>query len=281
MKEGFNRADYLALPEVQGFTKYLAGLIKDQNNFSHKYVNRRSKRVFSFSSLDDALNQYSWPEGKNDYKKTELVLADLRSQLRLSLAQRDEAMALAACLSVFRWGGVYAHNGPWLINYASTHSVLELLEIASSELTSETVNTKLFSRDQLRMNAAFTKVYSLIIDDFLIYDSRVAAALCMIIVRYLEAEGHQALPVALNLYTMPAKEGPNAASPKNRDPNTKRFVFSKMHAREDCHALSNVKANILVSEALGVDGFAGYPRSSSVRAVEAALFMVGYDLGLR
>jgi len=79
-----------------------------------------------------------------------------------------------------------AHNGQWLINYASTQSVVELLEDAAFELASETVYIKLFSRGQLRMNAAFTKVYSLIMDDFLIYDSRVAAALCMIIVHYLE-----------------------------------------------------------------------------------------------
>lgn len=93
-------------------------------------------------------------------------------------------------------------------------------------------------------------------------------------------ERYQTFPEALNLHTMPAKEGPNPATPKNRNPSTSSFDFAKMHGRESCHALSNVKANILVSEALGVDGFAGYPRASSVRAVEAALFVVGYDIGL-
>jgi len=98
MMGSFNRASYLALPEVQGFITYLSSVIKNRNGFSHQYINRRSKKNYTFNSQDHALNQYSWPEGKNSFKETERTLEDLQSQLRFSLKQRDEKMTLAACL---------------------------------------------------------------------------------------------------------------------------------------------------------------------------------------
>ncbi|MHB2080818.1 hypothetical protein [Pseudomonas asiatica] len=59
----------------------------------------------------------------------------------------------------------------------------------------------------LRFNAGMTKVYALICEDFLIYDSRVAAALGWLVVKYCEAHGIAKVPDALCFPWAAAKEG--------------------------------------------------------------------------
>lgn len=49
----------------------------------------------------------------------------------------------------------------------------------------------------LKMNSGFSKIYSLLVDDFIMYDSRVAAALCLLVRRFCEAKGLNEVPGSL------------------------------------------------------------------------------------
>lgn len=60
-----------------------------------------------------------------------------------------------------------------------------------------------------RFNAGITKVYSLVLEDFIIYDSRVAATLGWLVATFCRA-GAREVPDALRFPWMPAKEAPGA-----------------------------------------------------------------------
>jgi len=154
-------------------------------------------------------------------------------------------------------------------------------------------------------NAGFTKIYSLLLDDFLIYDSRVAAALGMLIVDLCRSNSRQTVPERLRFLRMDAR-------PK-RDPDSNRRVPAQLRnpdfgllrfsaQRSDAaYLVHNIRAGWLLRDAIERIPIADRlsqlipddakcspgaaccaqpqpPRLSALRAVEAALFMIGYDL---
>ncbi|OBS41134.1 hypothetical protein A9K79_02510 [Pseudomonas syringae pv. syringae] len=75
--------------------------------------------------------------------------------------------------AIFHWGGVYTSKGnkPWLLqNHLALHTVLRGVELDHSRGDDTTTIAG------LRFDSGMTKVYSLLIDDFIICDSRFAAA---------------------------------------------------------------------------------------------------------
>lgn len=142
---------------------------------------------------------------------------------------------------------------------------------------------KFFS--DLRFNAGMTKVYSLICESFIIYDSRVAAAMGWLVMKYCCDRKLTSLPDGLRFPWAPAKEAQNTVAPKNRDPSLEcDFKFPRLR-RGHHHALWNMRASWVLSEALAHpsarasrfhEGF-GNP----LRKLEMGLFMIGYDLGHR
>jgi hypothetical protein len=141
-----------------------------------------------------------------------------------------------------------------------------------------------FKVSQLRSNAGFTKIYSLLFDDFIIYDSRVAAALGMLVVRYCQDSKRRDVPEDLCFAVM------SGQSKALRNPSTLEFRFNKCPSTGSAqwceHIWSNVRANWILSTAVRETAFAKAVHDDSqtfpvtpLRALEAALFMIGYDLG--
>ena len=69
-----------------------------------------------------------------------------------------------------------------------------------------------------------TKIYSLLVDDFIIYDTRVAAALGWAIVKYCREQKLEELPEYLRFPWGAAKEAPKTLRPKQRNPSSTRNV---------------------------------------------------------
>jgi hypothetical protein len=127
-----------------------------------------------------------------------------------------------------------------------------------------------------------TKVYSLICDDFVIYDSRVAAALGWAVLRFCKATGRATVPSLLQFPFAPAKEALNQITPKRRDPSQGAFQFPRLY-RGRHHAEWNLKASWALKAALACAPEkslfrAGAQSGQALRAMEASLFMFGYDL---
>ncbi len=123
------------------------------------------------------------------------------------------------------------------------------------------------------MNAGFTKIYSLLLDGFPIYDSRVAASLAYLVRLYCEEAGLARLPPAL-AFGIPASRGSG-----NRDPSIAKLRFPRLWAAQPRkYADSNLRAAWLLGQVSRLGPFGDLPREQALRALEAALFMVGFHV---
>ena len=121
------------------------------------------------------------------------------------------------------------------------------------------------------MNAGFTKIYSLLLDRFPIYDSRVAASLAYLVRLYSEEAGLARVPSAL-AFGIPASRGSG-----NRDPSTPQLRFPRLWpAQPRKYADSNLRAAWLLGQVSRLGPFGDLPEDEALRALEAALFMVGF-----
>lgn len=77
---------------------------------------------------------------------------------------------------------------------------------------------------------------------------------------------------------MPAKESSSTSHRKLRNPVFQEMNFQGVNNNSLTHARSNVMANWVLTEALDGICFDADTASNDLRAVEAALFMIGYDL---
>jgi hypothetical protein len=300
--------DYLADLDVREFVKYLRGLLGDGTPFRHCYRHAKEGYDWQCDHLLDALRRYRYKvvadfrhlTGPVDYESiaaNAIVLAHLKTRLRKAIAAgpHGENAAVQAAKEIQTWGGTNRTD-------ANSRSIDQLHSLPSGFLGYLAVcrksfgSTKTFSLKPfissgygLRSNAGFTKIYSLAFDNFIIYDSRVAAAIGLFIVRYWAQRSAAAgvikpIPPFLALLCMPIHGDPN------RNPNLNAFnigVFPQGSGRPFYiqHLKSNIFANWILNEATSSSTFAAeitnrphpYP-IDSLRGLEAALFMIGYDL---
>ena len=298
-------SDYLNDEHVKRFLEYLE---KQLPKFSHSYIFKKAPykgqtwQVGSFLSAAWADNDreqpqgYWWPfkchvmSGKefvlhkgSNLKDSATALKKLSKLLEEALEQNDDVKAQMACQGVLAWGGVLKGNQQRLFGKARG------LAKCLSDLKDCLNNSKLDDMDAahkvsttLWMNAGFTKIYSILAEDFCIYDGRVGAALGLLVRRYCE-DGAKPLPKVPALLQFPWGEGVGVDQngQDRRNPSRGNYVFPKLTNDKrgvKCHTVWNVRANWLIKEItvrLKVNPSKGL---SPVRIVEAALFMIGYDV---
>lgn len=284
-----NCKTYLALPHVIAFTRWLATELESTVLFKHEYVNRKTGVQWSCSSLYNAFEHYRWNHPGNsrlDFASgtsalsNGVALAALRKDLLA--ATGDDSRSAEAASDVMRWGGVTAHNVDWL--QTNKAGLAGMLQSVVAALDAGDERAALLRSDNLRFNAGMTKVYSLLCKDFIIYDSRVAAGLGWLVVKYCHAHGLVKVPPALCFPWANAKEDKDALAPKRRNPGSDGFKFTGLRSGRH-HAMWNLRARWLLTAVLKHPSAAGSrfqqvaAPNDPLRAMEAALFMIGYDLG--
>lgn len=283
------RQTYLAITHVAGFIDWLAAELESAVLFQHQYVDRRRNELWQCTGLFDAFQAYRWnhpgnerlgyPAGNTPHSNA-VALEALRRDLLA--AGSDDALNLQGALDVMAWGGVTARNGDWL--KANEQGLAAALLGVKAALDAGDTETPLLRGKSLRFNSGMTKVYSLICDDFLIYDSRVAAALGWLVVKYCQAQQLERVPAELCFPWAAAKEGQNNLTPKLRNPGVGTLQFKRLRAGHH-HARWNLRASWLLSAVLAHPAAAGSRFNmvegpvTPLRALEAACFMIGYDLG--
>jgi hypothetical protein len=282
------KSEYLQDNDVTDFVQWMKQELAAESARAHGYVRQRGGEL-QFRNLADAFAKYDWPfrfegfDGRRyagrTFQENATVLAGLQQRLRSALTNggakaRDEAVCNAA-IEVMRWGGVAPNNDKWLrLNEAG---LAETLQDVCARLARS--DDAIQFSESLRFNAGMTKVYSLLIDRFIIYDSRVAAALAWFVVAWARKRNLASIPELLQFRCMPAKEAPNAVRRKLRNPSTEGLKFPPLHNNPHAHVKWNLRASWIL-EALLVESpanpFGTGPAAS--RKLEAALFMWGYDL---
>ncbi|MHA6195373.1 hypothetical protein ACX3YG_13485 [Pseudomonas wadenswilerensis] len=272
-------------PVVGDFVDWLAKNLGNTSLFAHEYTDRRSGNRWKCQGLQDACARYQWRHKGApgvapgaDLASNGEALDALGAALRSSLDPANDQAAFSAAADVMTWGGVQAGNIRWLS--VNMKNLARTLASTAAALTRGDLAAQILVSNDLRFNAGMTKVYSLLVKDFIIYDSRVAAALGWIVVKYCKEKQLSGVPAELAFPWAPSKEGPRAKSPKNRNPGQAGFSFPRLIAGAH-HAEWNLKASWILAAALeraAGSGFSVYSAVPALRQLEAALFMIGYDL---
>lgn len=274
--------EYISDANVRGFVAWLSGNL-ESNAFKHSYWNYKKKELWSCSSLLDAWEKYEWnfPEIRrlrlergSGFADNEYALQTIKDSLICALKTSSDSATRDAAIDVMTWGGVRRGNVNWLIKNQTGLATL-LLEIQSALDQSDTEHAKLRGSN-LRFNAGMTKIYSLICNDFVIYDSRVAATLGSGVVKYCEQNSLKEVPKELCFPHAPFRGGKH-----KRDASVNTLKFPILRSGQH-HMQWNLKASWLLESVLKHENakntkFFRYGENA-LRALEAALFMIGYDL---
>lgn len=277
-----NRTQYLANSVVKQFVQWLAANL-NTNTFSHSYIDRRSRTPWSCTGLADAFIKYRWTHGpygstsKGDTADSNnKVLLALKRDLELALIPpMNDQSACDAAKAVMTWGGVRNGNVSWL--EANKRSLTDHLTWVRDLLDEGDLKRLSNHTKAIRFNAGMTKIYSLIAQDFIIYDSRVAAALGWAVTKFCADRLHTT-PEELAFPWAPAKEAPNARAPKRRNPSVGTLIFPRLRQGKH-HAEWNLKASWVLQAVHDLRSpLSNGSHLSPLRQMEAALFMIGYDL---
>lgn len=277
------------MSHTQDFIIYLTEIASGNKEFAHQYHHRKMKSNFKFSSFIEAFEKYHWgikkefhyllPPLSNDFSSYEanaIVLTHLSKQIKSAYEEKNNSSLFDASEAILRWGGVLNKgNKAWLKENRS--------DLLNLYLGAQTAFENRDFGSVPRSNAGQTKIYSLLFDHFVIYDSRVAASLGLFVMKYCQDRGLVELPDELHVRWMPAKEGEKCEEPKLRTatPNwvtsSDKLHFCGVYNDHLHHAESNDKANYILAQV--VDRIAqDSPFHGDMRKLEAALFMIGYDL---
>jgi len=280
---------HATLPHVPEFIGWLATELDSPTLAKHAYVDRRTGNEWSCDSLYGAYQAYAWNHPGNarlsfnpgvDSVSNSNALEALRRDLLA--AGSDDDLMLQSALDVMAWGGVTARNAQWLKENKA--GLGRMVQDVKAALINKDPDAPILRAKTLRFNSGMTKIYSLVCPDFVIYDSRVAAGLGMLVVQYCKAKGLTKVPAGLNFPWAAAKEGANTVTPKNRNPSVGTLQFQRLRSGSH-HARWNMNASWILSQVACHVLNAGNPfrvgatSAQTLRAIEQALFMIGYDLG--
>lgn len=289
-----NKQKYLDQPEVNAFIKYLAKLIKGDIPFKHKYYHLQSAEHLEFNSLFDAFVEYKWDISKNflsnlkinvpegdDFKANAEVLFYLQKELRKSVSQNNDEQAFQACKKILAWGGVLGSDkkGNKKTLNSLKNGLVKYLKFSKARFENEKIECDKgleYGRSQLKMNAGFTKIYSLLCDDFIIYDGRVGGALGLLVRKFLTSSN---MPFKETLNFAWGKSRPSGnVDPERRNPSVGEYQFRQLRYDDKFHIKMNLRANWILQEIVSRGCGAFDKEESPLRAIEAALFMVGYSV---
>lgn len=258
------KEDFLENDSVQEFIDWLAG--KLDKDFYHSYINRKECAKWSCNSIYNAYEKYIWD--KKNFNDNYIHLQKLKHEIRNSIAQNNNSDCKNICLKILKWGGVSQKNKDKIIN---TTDIVSTLKIAQLKLSTGAIEEKQYYQD-IHINSGFSKIYSLCIDDYVIYDSRVGAALGFLVREYcLEKHLNKVPPILKFAYA----NGRNLNV--NRNPSIGCYKFPLL--RKDNYIPNNIKANWLLKKILSSPSkFKELPSSMQLQALDAALFMIGYEI---
>ena len=277
-----NKESYLSQKVIQEFISWTLPKINTPDQFKHKYFNLRSKTNWSCNSVYNAFENYEWRfnctiphHGKIKglkYYESSFALEQIKNGLRHAVENKNPKEAFEYSVSVLEWGGVKRSNYEKLLSM--DRDIINYYNTMKSKINPKSVNIDHDLSDVI-MNSGFTKIYSLLIDDFIIYDSRVGAALGILTKNFLTEYNIPEIPMELDFAYGNSRPTKNDKSKTNkRDPGNGTYKFSVLRNNDHHHTINNIKGNWLVKALADRSIF--NQEQDPIRALEAALFMIGY-----
>lgn len=252
--------------------------LKYYDNFQNKYLNNQfdninyGKRIgeLKFSNFFDAANKYTYSNQISDnvFKNWNKVLNDENS---------NEEEIFCAILEIFVWGGVLSGNVKKAIELYKSKKLRDYIRqinilLKKKDIIHKTKNNlqKEDSEIEIIWSSGWTKVYSFMNNDILIYDSRVSAFLNHTLTYKIEYNEEK-----LSILNELTKHLFNFQGAENRERlvNNKNFGFKNSNPS----GVKGLNANLvsswiieLLKEKLNL--------KEDFRLFERAFFMLGFDL---
>ena len=260
-----HKDDYISSQAVKEFILWIEPILSTPQSFMHTYYHKKNKKVYKFDNLFSAYEKYDW-DGEH-------TIEELSDILLNSIIESDEKSCEKACYMILEWGGVknkgnknrIAKLNPNLCAYLSALQERMRMYLPSQE----------YFYPELQMTSGFSKIYSACIDEYIIYDSRVGAALGLLIRTFCIQNNFPNIPHQLQFVWT------NGRGTQERNPSQDKYEFPKLRLyKEDDYFENNVRANWLVSAIANStkSRFANLNTQLRLRAIEKALFMIGYDI---
>ncbi|MTK13892.1 MAG: hypothetical protein F8N39_18065 [Clostridiaceae bacterium] len=285
-----NKTEFLERTSVRSFIEWISSRLDVPKGFEHRYIMKRPKgQVWECDSIYSAFENYNWSftclhagigksvKGKT-FDESKKLLSELSVGLNKSIEGSNAELCQRYCFSILDWGGVLPKNREKILSIGN--DIVEYFKSARIKLNPSTFNTN-DNYEDIIMNAGFTKIYSLFIEDFIIYDGRVGAALGLLVRKYCEDLGLSAIPPELCFAYGNARESrPNERVQNRRNPSNEKYKFPVLGNIHVKHTNNNLRANWLLKEILTQcnSRFTMLEKNTQLRALESALFMIGYDV---
>lgn len=243
------------------------------------------------NGINQILGHYKWctsavPSG--DWPNTKVYLTTLSQGLQKAVASGNQPNTLQVCHDVLVWGGNRNWGTgawPFLQKMASAGNLCQYLSNTGTALKLTTANTGTLAPPVSSMYSMLSKVHAVNATDGLpIYDSRVAAAIASLVELWRDSAGisqtplppslsFQAIPSGnrsvLNLF--PGAQNPGKLSyPNHQTPALWAGAMVRLGWLMECVLQSNPS---ILSQCCANPTLAG-----RMHALEAALFMIGYDV---
>lgn len=272
-----NRSAYCQDPHVRAFCDWVAPLVAGERPLRHCWKSPKWG-AWACESVFDAYRGFKWHfsvmlPGASQRKRGEsfednaATLDELSRLLKESASREDAGQFLSAAMSVMDWGGVRS-NWPRLCRLGE--AALPNLVAAARQLEPGQADTGQLDA-VADMNAGFSKVYSLLLDGFPIYDSRVACAVSFLVRSYCQESGLENVPPQLAFSLPPSRR------PARRDPSVGLLLFHGLRRdQKRKYAVSNLMTAWLLGLLVNLGPFGELPIERRLLALQSALFMMGY-----
>jgi len=241
----------------------------------------------TFNGFNNVLNHYIWKSTgvrTGDWNETKTRLNALSVDLRDAVDRVDGPATLSACENILAWGGnrdsaVGAH--PFLREKVGA-SLCEYIADAGDSFSLESADTSKLAPPVIRMNAMLTKVHALYaVDGLPIYDSRVAAAIASLVELWRRANRiNGTLPPELSFPATDRERTVGCLFPDAVDPGVLAYG-----SKSTPHRWSSAKVRLgwIIEAAIKKSRNLVLPNQNvsdpeRMRAFEASLFMIGYDV---
>lgn len=289
------RRDFANDPQVLAFVQWLAArldTIQVQLNIpSHRRFvpSGVNVKVTGFNAVTTAYMWRATGMQNGDWKSTENHCGALASALQAAVAAGDLAGTQEAALRIIEWGGGNQTKGAYPFLMSLGANLVTYLQQTNRAFTLVTADTNSMVPPVEAMNSMLTKVHAfLAIDGLPIYDSRVAVATATLVEAWrqdtLPPHMLAATPIPASLH-FPTVNGRNLTRTTvwRKYPNATRPQHLSQYNRASAMAWSSAKIRLgwLMEELLASQPNV-FPAATTLpekmRALEAALFMIGYDV---
>ncbi len=246
--------------------------VKNFISYLKTYVERKSIPFKNdYISISDASFKYEW-EGDDSYLKSFNNFKDWNRKINSAIKNENDDDLKSVFIEILKWGGVKRGNNKHLdkisgqtgslINY-----VLTVRSILNGVEEGKPINIEPFKNKEIISTSGFSKIYAAIDPRYIIYDSRVAYAICSFIREYFRSQDSHFIPEELRL-----GHG-GRSSTQDRDPNYETYNFPGYTSRYDLHFISMLKTKWILEELH--PSSAGEDKVQNLWQLQSGLFMIG------